>query len=171
LPKFIGQLLDFHLSILTNDHARRDGITEEDQEWIFHHFGKFDALAAQDDSFRFALEAAIDWRYLGKPRAAIARIWSGIEALFGIESELVYRISLLAASLLEPRGQTRKARFRSVRRLYGIRSKAVHGQPLTEEQLRLAVSESFDILRSLMVSIIDKGRMLTIDDLDDAVMG
>jgi len=104
-------------------------------------------------------------------RAAIARIWSGIEALFGVESELVYRISLIAASLLEPPGQPRKARFRSVRRLYGIRSKAVHGQRLSDEQLRAALSESFDLLRSLLLVIIEKGRMLTSDALDDAVMG
>lgn len=119
LPPFSGHLLEFHLHLLVNRDARVDGVGVDDATWISAHFDTFNRLASESAAFRMGLEAAIDWRYAKEPRAAVARLWAGIEALFGISSELVYRISLLSASLLEPRGERRKARFDAVKKLYG----------------------------------------------------
>ena len=101
----------------------------------------------------------------------MGRLWSGIEAAFGISSELVYRISILCASLLEERGERRKARFQAVKKLYGLRRKAVHGEPLKQEQLVSAMSDSYRLLRELLLLTIEKGRLLTADDFDDALFG
>ena len=134
LPRFQGNLLDFHLTLLTNKDARTDEVSLEDAGWIHQHFDVFNNLAAQSQPFRFALEAAIDWRFAKDARSAVARLWSGIEAIFGITSELVYRISLLSACLLAERGDTRKAKFEQVKKLYGLRSKVVHGEQLTDKE-------------------------------------
>lgn len=66
-----------------------------------------DPAHAAEERFRFALEAAVDWRYAKGPRAAVARIWAGVESLLGISSELVYRVSLTAASVVALRGAER----------------------------------------------------------------
>jgi Apea-like HEPN len=137
----------------------------------FTHFNTFNQLAGESEAFRLALEAAIDWRYSKEPRLAVGRLWSRIEAVFGISSELVYRISILCASLLEERGERRKARFQAVKKLYGLRSKAVHGEALKQEQLVSAMSDSYRLLRELLLLTIEKGRVLTADDFDDALFG
>lgn len=171
LPPFKGNLLDFHTRILIDQDARADPVSSEDEAWIFAHFGIFNLLASESEAFRLALEAAIDWRYAKEPRIAVGRIWSGIEAIFGVTSELVYRISSLCASLLEERGQERKARFQAVKRLYGLRSKAVHGEVLSEEQLVLVMNDSYRILRDLLILTITKGHVLGTDDFDGALFG
>ena len=169
LPQFNGSLLDYHLSILVDDLVRQDCPSEADANWISRHFDDFNRIASESSSFRFALEAAVDWRFAKDPRAAIARLWGGIESTFGISSELVYRISLLSACVLEPRGEPRKRRFDMVKKLYALRSKAVHGAEMTQEQLFGAMSDSFHLLRELILASIAKGRALTEKDFEDAV--
>jgi hypothetical protein len=144
-------------------------VNESDAEWCQTHFETFNILAAESDRFRFALEGAMDWRYAIDLRSAIARIWSAIEALFGLNTELTYRMSLLAASLLEPRGEARKTRFDSVRRLYGLRSKAVHGEHIQEANLKRATRESLSLLQELILLTIEKEHVLGSDDFDAAV--
>jgi hypothetical protein len=53
---------------------------------------------------------------------------AGIEGLFNVETELVFRISLYAARFLEPFDKkARKQLFDDVKGLYKQRSQAVHG--------------------------------------------
>lgn len=168
LPQFSGQLLEYHTKLLVPPSATTI-LTRLDADWVKENYEKFNELAAKADSFRFAMTAAVDWQYSHDPRVAIARLWSGIEALFGINSELVYRISLLIACLLEPRGVARQARFAQARRLYGIRSKAVHGEEISEERLTEAMLESFDILSRLLLNNLGKGHPFTLEDFDEAI--
>jgi len=168
LPPFKGQLLELRTKFLVPENARKK-LVKEDATWICENYERFNSLAAESESFRFALTAAVDWQYSGKPRLAIAQLWSGIEAVFGISSELVYRISLLIASLLEPKGVARKNRFNQARKLYGVRSKAVHGKELSDVELTKAMLESFDILSKLLLLNIEKGRPFTQEDFEEAI--
>lgn len=169
LPKFIGNVLDFHLNIVVNRDARVDAISPDDIQWMSDRFDTFNKMAANSDSFRFALESSIDWRFAKDGRTAIARLWSGIEAIFGISSELVYRISLLSAALLVPRGAQRREKFQEIKRLYGLRSKVVHGSKLSDEKIAEAVDGSFRLLADLLNLAIERGHPLTQDDFDKAV--
>jgi hypothetical protein len=169
LPPFRGRILDFHLRVFTGGSSRQDTVNQADAEWILSHFDSFNRLASESSAFRLALEAAIDWRFFEEPPAAVGRLWSGIEAIFGISSELVYRISTLSASLLEPRGATRKHRFKEVKDLYALRSKAVHGEPLSSKQLAQAMTGSFKLLQDLLLLSIERGHALDSDDFDKAV--
>ncbi|TWU21742.1 hypothetical protein Pla52o_39290 [Novipirellula galeiformis] len=171
LPRFHGNLLDYHLHLVVDRGSRVASFAEEDAQWIRDRFESFNRLASESESFRFALESCIDWRYAKDPRSAVARLWSGIEAVLGISSELVYRISLLSASLLTPRGEDRKQKFHEVKKLYGLRSKAVHGEKLTDEKLGQAVDHSFLLLVDLLLLSIERGHALSGDDFDEAVFG
>lgn len=171
LPQFEGQLLDFHLTLLSNRDARMEAVTPEDAKWVYLHFETLNRLAAESQAFRLALEAAIDWRYAKEARSAVARLWSGIEAMFGITSELVYRLSLLSASLLAARGEQRRAKFDEVKKLYGLRSKVVHGEPLSEEKVGAALNDSYQLLADLLLLTISKGHVLGQSDFDSAVFG
>jgi hypothetical protein len=115
------------------------------------------------------LEAAIDWRFAKEPRSAVARLWGGIEALFAINSELVYRISLSSACLLAERGEPRRRKFEEVKRLYGLRSKVVHGEKLPEAKISQAMSDSFHLLRDLLLVAVNREKPITAADVDDAI--
>lgn len=169
LAQFRGNLLDYHLSCFTDSECRQDAPNEADAEWIQSRFDTFNKLASDNEAFRFALEAAIDWRFAKEPRSAVARLWGGIEALFGINSELVYRISLYSASLLAQRGEPRKHKFEQVKRLYGLRSKVVHGEKLSNEKISQAMSDSFHLLRDLLLIAVERGKPITTADVDDAI--
>lgn len=169
LSPFRGNLLDYHLTCFVDAGCRNDAPNEADAEWITNRFDTFNRLASDNEAFRFALEAAIDWRFAKEPRSAVARLWGGIEALFGITSELVYRISLYSACLLAERGEHRKRKFQDVKRLYGLRSKVVHGEKLADEKISQAMSDSFHLLRDLLLVEVERGKPITPGDVDDAI--
>lgn len=169
LPEFEGNLLDFHTHFLIPRSEPKETLTQDDAQWINKHFEAFNRLAAESEKFRFALEAAVDWRFSKNPRIALARIWSGIEALFGITSEIVFRVSLLCAFILEERGDLRLTRFQSVKKLYGIRSKAVHGDDLDPEKLSKGMSDSFELLKDLLLKLVERGSELSDEDIEHIV--
>jgi hypothetical protein len=139
--------------------------------WVKERFESFNSLAAESKAFRYALESAVDWRYATDKRAAIARLWGGIESVFGIKSELVYRLSLHVASLLAEPGPTRIDRFREIKKLYGVRSKAVHGERLDDGKVQAALDQSHEVLRDLLVYCAELGRVPTEADLLESLLG
>jgi hypothetical protein len=158
LPPFRGGLLDFHTDWLVADNsADSRQFSREDARWIAERFDTFDRLAASSVRFRFALEAAVDWRFSKEHRAGLARLWSGIESFFEVSSELVFRISTMAASVLCPRGPERLEKYRAIKKLYDLRSKAVHGAPLEPAVLQQGLVDSFDLLRRLLFDAVDRG--------------
>lgn len=171
LRPFKGNLLDFHLAVQIPKTWRKDGVTQNDADWIAQHFDSFDRLACESESFRFSLIAISDWRYSKDARAAIARLWSGIEAIFGIKSELVYRLATSAASILCSRGDSRIAKFKHIKRLYSTRSKAVHGAAISEGELLDALDESYQLLRELVLTIVERGQPFTKSDIEKSVLG
>jgi hypothetical protein len=169
LPPFTGFLLDYHLRILTCRSSDNEQLNEADAEWIQAHFDKFNGLASSSERFRFALEASNDWRYCKDTRTAISRLWAGIECLFGISSELVFRLSLMAASILYPRGPQRRECFHRVKKLYGVRSKAVHGDDISEERLIEGLDGSFCLLRDLLLAFIIRGSAYSEEEYEQAL--
>ncbi len=164
LPSFQGGLLDYHLRIFVPRNVRENVFDELEAEWIRQNFDAFNVLAGHDERFRFALEAVVDWRYAKDPRAGMARLWAGIESLFGITTEIVHRISLLGATVLAQRGSERLAAYRKIKTLYGIRSKAVHGEPLPEEKLMTGLQDSFEMLRVLLLDAVERRAVRTEED-------
>lgn len=165
LPTFQGSLLDYHLSILVPAGTKEHALSHEEAQWIAGNIGKFNALAASSERFRFALSASIDWRYAKDPRTAISRLWAGIECLFGISQELVFRLSLFGSTELAPRGPERLAAFKRLRAAYSIRSKAVHGEPVSREKLVAGMWDSFDILRLIVLNCVIRGSVPTEEDV------
>lgn len=169
LPQFHGGILDLHMRVLDVSDEAKQSMTEDDAKWLHGHYGAMNQMCSDSERFRLALSAAVDCRYATDERSAIARQWSGIEAILGISSELVYRISLTAASLLEDRGPERLARSRAIKKLYHLRSKAVHGDSLSAEQLRTGLFKSYALLRELLLLQINRGSVFTKQDFDEAI--
>lgn len=171
LPRFSGGLLDFHLRTFRFDRTGEVAFSAMDAQWVREHLDTFDRLAAEDRRFRFALEAAMDSRYAKDSRAAIARVWSAIESIFNVSSELVFRLSLMLATTLAPRGPERLALFERSKKLYGLRSKAVHGAEIEETRLTQGLVESWDLLRRLLLDAVQRGAVRTEADFNEAIFG
>jgi hypothetical protein len=164
LPPFKGGIVDYHLKLLLPREVRDSAFDSEEARWFQEHIEPFNLMAAAEERFRFALEAAVDWRFFKDHRAAIARLWAGIESVFGISSELVYRVSLLASTVLAPRGPLRVESFKRVKQTYGIRSKAVHGEPVPPDLLEKGLKDSYEILRALLLDAVERGKLRNEED-------
>lgn len=151
-PERFAAANDFHV---TNYHfkglncGKPTKITSAKHRWIDQHYGSARDLLDQHQ-FSDAVHCLSSYRWHTMPRAQLALLWSGIEGLFGVDYELSFRLSLYTAKFLAPRSRSRqKALFNSIKKLYSVRSKAVHGGKLKEPMP--AVDESIKLLRKLVL--------------------
>ena len=101
---------------------------------------------------------------------AIARLWVGIEAMLNINTELSYRIALYASTVLEERGEARKMRFHDIKKLYSMRSRAVHGDPMTDEDLITTIEKSFRLLKELIIYCCKRQQILTTEYIENLLL-
>lgn len=122
-------------------------ITESENIWLELHFEKATRLLDRDP-FRNAVHCLASYRWHSMPFAQMAVLWAGIEGLFGIDSELRFRLSLWISQFLPSDSkEARKTTFDKVKKLYDARSKAVHGGVMKEVS---SVQESAELLQTLL---------------------
>ena len=155
------EITNYHLRGLTDSPRTLD---EKEAEWIEEHFEQARTLLDKR-AFQNAVHSLATYRWHAHPRAGLALLWSGIEGLFSIESELVYRLSLYTAKFLEPddADQARQV-FRDVKKLYKQRSAAVHGAEL-KDGTRKAVTDSVGLLQKLIRQCVITGDLPRGDEL------
>jgi hypothetical protein len=124
-------------------------LTDDDETWLNSYFETARQLL-KNPAFQTAVHSLASFHWHIDPRTQLALIWSGIESIFRIESELVFRISLYAARFLAPDDQLERTKiFGKVKNLYKHRSAAVHGSGIKDNP-QYAVRESSDLLRRLV---------------------
>jgi hypothetical protein len=138
-------------------------ITASEHKWIAENYSMAKKLMG-NDRYCDAVHSLSSYRWHSMPRPQLALLWSGIEGLFGIDHELSFRLSLYIAKYLSPsRREKRKIIFNDMKKLYTIRSKAVHGGKIKEPHD--SVKKSVKILRQLVMKCAEKGELPKIDDL------
>ena len=98
-----------------------------------------------------------------------ASLWSGIEALFGIQSELRFRLAALIACQLEPRGHARRDCYKAILKMYDVRSKAVHGSALQADALEAHIRDTRVLLSQLICRFTETGKAPTPDELESSL--
>ena len=86
-------------------------------------------------------------------------LWSGIEALFAITTELRFRLATYVAATLEERGAKRTACYRRMKALYDFRSKLVHGGTVAENAIPEHIVEVRSILSQLSCKFTEAGSL------------
>lgn len=108
------------------------------------------------------------YRWHSVPRVQLAVIWSGIESLFNVNTEVSFRISLYIANFLgENEAQAQqifKQVFKQVRKMYSSRSSAVHGNK-TKDNLESAVEESANLLTRILRRCAELNKLPDVDNL------
>ena len=169
IDSFSGGILDFTLSHI-HTTSKKNVLDKDSYDFIRNYFMIANKLAHDNAQFRLGLLSLYDWRFAKDIRMAIARLWVGIEALLNINSELNYRIALYASTMLEDRGEARKARFNEIKKLYSKRSRAVHGDSLSDEELVATIEKSFKLLKDLIIFYCKTNKIWSIDDIENLLL-
>jgi len=164
-------LLDYHREVIAFTKNAKTLIDKEDILWINKKYSIYNTFANKYIKFRIALESASNWRYSNSGRLAVASIWAGIESLFSVNSELVFRISLYIANTLEDTECNRVIKFNETKKLYVMRSKAVHGEEITNKELLETIHNSYNLLKDLIVNIVDNEEMFTEERINKIIFG
>lgn len=143
-------------------------IQQIDLEWVSLNLAKFADLLKLP-KFRLAVESLSNHHFASSERMMAATLWAGIEALFEIQSELRFRLAVVIASILEPRGTSRRELYRVVKKLYDTRSKAVHGSPLTKVKIEAHTLEVRQLLSRILCQFIETGNVPTEDQIGDLI--
>lgn len=138
---------NYHMHDMNNKASRM--LTTNELKWITSHFSNA-KLLLDDDRFQSAIQCLASYRWHTIPRIKMAVLWAGIEGLFGASTEIRFRISLYIARFLHTDDvEARKVIFNMVKKLYNLRSSAVHGSKI-KGNLNEAVEESADLLSKLI---------------------
>lgn len=149
--------------------ARRIGevvvVSNESLDWVNNHLMEWIDLLERP-AFRLAVDSLTTHHQQANLRMSAASLWAGFEALFGISSELRFRLSALAASYLEDPGPERLTLYRRIKTLYDYRSKAVHGAATTDTQLEEHILEVRGLLSRLMCRMTETGTFPSSENLE-----
>ncbi|MDP8225037.1 MAG: HEPN domain-containing protein [Candidatus Lernaella stagnicola] len=132
---------------LTNSPPHK--VTDEESRWITDNHANAWRLL-DNERFQNAVHclATYPWHTMGRVQMAI--LWAGIEGMFGVTTEIKFRLSLYIARFLQPDNvEKRKAIFDSMKKLYNSRSAAVHGSKIKGDTSSF-VDQSADILCKLL---------------------
>jgi hypothetical protein len=156
-----GESASLHILLLDNPGISRwsdedASVGLADLEWFLFAAPRiFDLYELP--AFRLAFDAAGESPFLGDIRTSIARVWAGIEALFDVQQELSYRLSMYAAVLIADTVDERLEVAKRFRSLYTKRSKAVHGSPMSSSELKKTAYASWRLLCELVDACIRTG--------------
>lgn len=145
-------------------------ISEGDLDWAAQNLLAFAELL-EAPKFRLAVDCLTTHQHEASLRMTTASLWAGVEALFGISSELRFRLSVLVAAFLEPRGPQRIARYRAVKSLYDFRSRAVHGGALDDAMLEQHIRDVRMMLSLLICKMVEAKRVPSEDEWDATLLG
>lgn len=138
-------------------------ISEEDELWLEKYY-KTAYKLLEKDSFQTAVHTMASYRWHSVPRVQLAVIWSGIESLFNVNTEVSFRISLYIANFLGENEAQAQQIFKQVRKMYSSRSSAVHGNK-TKDNLESAVEESANLLTRILRRCAELNKLPDVDNL------
>ncbi len=170
INNFSGGILDFTLKYLHLPIKQKITWDCNCYNFIHNNFMIANELAHDYESFRLGLSSLYDWRFSKDFRIAIARLWVGIEAILNINTELSYRIALYASTVLEERGEARKQRFHEIKKLYSMRSRAVHGDSMKDEALIDTTEKSLRLLKDLIIYCCRIRQILTEEYIENLLL-
>lgn len=138
-------------------------LKEEQLAWLGSNFANARALN-EKEAYRDAVHALASYKWHSLPRAQLAMLWSGIEGLFGIDSEITFKLSLGIAKFLGQTVDEQRQILQGTKALYKARSKAVHGGRIKGDAQN-TVSESAGLLNRLVLKAAERGRLPDIEQL------
>jgi len=133
-------------------------------------FQSFEVLIG-DKTFTASLLCYSNSHHLFRYAPRIMLLWSGIESLFKVSSELTRTLALYSALMLEENStDARYDCYKRVKKDYDLRSKVVHGALEKESQMEDAYIRASGLLVRLLAKCVDLSRVPTSEELDRAAL-
>ena len=133
-------------------------LSETDEIWLSSYYCVAMKLI-EFDTYRTAVHALASYRWHSMPRVQLAILWSGIESLFNVSTEVSFRVSLYIARFLAGHDDIKANEvFKKVKKLYNMRSSAVHGNKMKED-ISSFVTESAVLLNQLIIHCAEIGEL------------
>jgi hypothetical protein len=133
-------------------------MTPDEATWIESNIASARSLLDKP-AFQSAIHCLATYRWHSLPRVQLAVLWAGIEGLFGVDSEIVFRLSLYTARYLEPDNERHRSQiFATVKRVYKQRSAAVHGAKI-KGNLEVGITDSATLLLRLLRKCVEDGEL------------
>jgi len=130
-------------------------LTLEDAQWIKLYMEA--ALRFIDKpKFQNAMQALTSFHCIPYPSRRLLVAWSGLEALFGVDQEISFRLSLYISNFLKS-DVDRYVEFEKLRRSYDDRSRVAHGAATRAKAVDDYAAYTRDILRRCLVKCIETG--------------
>ncbi|MCL2644948.1 MAG: HEPN domain-containing protein [Betaproteobacteria bacterium] len=170
-----SQLSFIDYSFVGNPQDNPPLLKKEDISWIEKHYKAASFLLSKalppnigDESYYNAVHCLSSYHWHPASDVGLAILWSGIEGLFKAKSEIAFKLSLYIARFLAPESkEEQRLLFEQVKKLYNLRSEAVHGAAKSDTnkimaspegvctvfgkgKMRQAVEESAELLRRLV---------------------
>jgi hypothetical protein len=128
-------------------------LTLEDAQWIKLHMET--ALRFVDEpKFQNAMQALTSFHCIPYPSMRLLVAWSGLEALFGVDHEISFRLSLYVTNFLKS-GIDRYSEFERLRRSYDDRSRVAHGAATKAKAVDEHATYTRDMLRACLAKCIE----------------
>lgn len=134
-------------------------------DWARRYSQNF-AQLVHTQEFSAAIRSYINAQFLPEHDIRIMLMWSGIEGLLSVESELSRRLALYAALLMNGSAEEKSEYFETVKKAYAIRSRAVHGAGLKKPKLEEGSRTAGSILIGLIAKCVELGRVPSPSELD-----
>lgn len=130
-------------------------LTSEDAEWIKTYM-ETGLRFVGEPKFQNAMQALTSFHCIPYPSTQLLIAWSGLEALFGVESEISFRLSLYITNFLKSVVDPH-VMFRRLRRSYDDRSRIAHGASTKAKAVHQHAQFTRDILRECLAKCIEQG--------------
>ena len=138
----------------------------EQLEWARTNIDSFHSLMS-DPKFITSLLSYTNSHHLFGYRPRIMQMWSGIESLFNVSSEISRTVALYSSLMLEKENvDARYACFKRIKKDYDARSRVVHGGVSNESALEEAYRRASEILAALLARCVELARVPTPEELD-----
>ncbi len=145
-------------------------VNKDDLNWVIDNLSAFQQLHATMPAYALAVDSLCQHSHQGSVRMAAAMLWSGIEALFGLQSEINFRLALYVAGFLEDIGPARLSMFSAVKTEYNTRSKIVHGDMNDDAFICAHIVKTRHFLSRLLCKVTENRGMPSKEDLNSLIL-
>jgi len=142
---------------------------QDDFNWIKNNLITVGNLFEKNHKYELALlsldRAATENRY----SLGLMILWGALEQIFfpDDKQELSYRTTLIIATYLKPKGSERLTLFKKLRKLYGARSKAAHGNPTEDSE---EFKQTYFILKEVFIKMTCENKIPTTIDFEKQLL-
>ncbi len=149
--------------------VHNSSMNEAGAKWVADRWETTHKLISEHKEFDLGVAAIEAAQFERNGALSMMSLWAALEAMFSRErSELRFRVSSYIAAYIEPFGPARRDLQKKLGKLYDKRSATTHGAVDVDND---ALFETVNVLRKVLIMMIDAGKVPTREELEQRLFG